>query len=110
MEWKEKVLAELALGEAARLAGNEGRARACARRAAGLIVGEYYRRLGRSPASRSAIGHLQYLASQPDTTALVRTAAEYFLMRITPEHEHPLEVDLLAQARWLAQALLLEQV
>jgi hypothetical protein len=110
MEWKQQVLDELFTAEAARSAGNEGRARVCARRAAGLIVGEYYQRLGRPPASRNAVGRLQFLAAQPDTPPPVRAVAGYFLLRITTDHELPVEVDLIAQARWLAKALLEEQV
>jgi hypothetical protein len=32
--------------------------------------------------------------------------AGHFLIRITPEHELPVEVDLIAKARWLKTELL----
>ena len=110
MEWKSRTQAELSRAEAAREVGNEGRARVCARRAAGLIVGEYFHRLGKPLSNLSAINRLQFLADLPDSSPEVKLAAGYFLLRITQEHELPVEVDLIAQARWLAQVLLQEQM
>ena len=45
-EWRVLSVHELKMAEAARLSGNEGRSRVCARRAAGHIAGEYIHRKG----------------------------------------------------------------
>lgn len=109
-DWKEKARAELHLAETARQAGNEGKARVCARRAAGHIAGEYLQRRGAPSRSTSAISRLQVLITLPDLEPQVRETAGHFLLRINPDHQLPVEVDLISEARWLAQSLLGEAV
>jgi hypothetical protein len=81
-------------------------ARVCARRAAGAVVGEYLKRKGIEPRSRSAYDHLRALAALPDIDREVLEAAERLLVRITPEHTLPVEADLLEEARRLRNRLL----
>jgi hypothetical protein len=42
----------------------------------------------------------------PDVSPSVRDAAHVLLLRITPEHELPVETDLIEKARWLRETLL----
>jgi hypothetical protein len=109
-EWRENARSELRQAEAARRAGNEGKARVCARRAAGIIAGEYMVRQGFSPKNASAIVRLQSLATLTDIHPLVREIAGHFLIRITPDHKLPVNVDLIAEASWLARHLLGETI
>jgi hypothetical protein len=104
--WKDYTNRELRQAEAARLAGNEGRARVCARRAAGHIIGEYLRRKGSASPSESAYARIHYLASQPGLSIEVYEKLAHLTMRISPEHTLPVEADLIADVRVLAKKLL----
>jgi hypothetical protein len=104
--WKTTFDQELEQAEAARASGNEGKARVCARRAAGIVIREYFSRLGIPFAPHSAYQNLHYLRAYQDTSRQVQEVAGHFLERITPEHELPVDADLIAEARWLALALL----
>lgn len=106
MEWKERFEAELQQAEAARAQGNEGRARVCARRAAGLAAGEYLRRLGLPANGPSAYDHLKALAALERLSPQRREVAGHFLARANPDRSLSVEADLLAEARWLAGELL----
>jgi len=106
MDWMTQVKSELDLAEEARKTRNEGRARVCARRAAGHIIGEYFHRREISPISPSAYARLKTLRELADISAQVRDTCDHFLMRITPNYTLPIDVDLIAEARWLAQELL----
>jgi hypothetical protein len=105
IDWKERMEFELDQAEKARLGGNEGRARVCARRAAGAIAGEYLERRGKAPSGLSAYDRLRFFCSQTDLPLEVREVASHFLERITTEHDLPSDADLLAEARWLASTL-----
>ena len=114
MDWKKKFLQEIQLGSDARARGNEGQARVCARRAAGEVVREYFRRRG----SRAEIGitmsvHtssvydlLKILLEIPDLPEAARREAEYLTLRVTEAFVLPVEVDLLRSAAALAKSLL----
>lgn len=104
--WQARFQKEISRAENARLAGNEGMARVCARRAAGIVIGEYLRRQGSPAATPGAYDRLKILAERPDVSAQTREVSRHMLLRITPEHELPVEADLVAEARWLAQELL----
>jgi hypothetical protein len=104
-DWETIFNSEIAKAEQARSEGNEGKARVCARRAAGQVVGEYLRRQGIRP-GRSAHNRLQYFQSLKNISLEVREVAYYFLMRITPDQKLPIETDLIEEARRLKQTLL----
>ncbi len=106
LSWKARVSNELRQAEAARASGNEGKARVCARRAAGIAVEEYLHRLGIRLPAASAYAHLRYFAEMPDISPGMRLVASHFLERVTNEHNLPLEADLIAEARWLVAKLL----
>jgi hypothetical protein len=103
--WQIKFREELDRAETVLRQGNEGMARVCARRAAGILIGQYIQENDLPQAGPSAYDRLKYLASQPDLPSKVREVAEHFLVRITPEHDLPVEADLIAEARWLKRQL-----
>lgn len=106
MDLFEKIKEELLRAELARAEGNEGMARVCARRAAGLIAGEYLRRRGLAHLNPSAYARLQYLLSLPDLSPQVQEIASHFMVRITTNHTLPVDADLVAEAHWLGKELL----
>ena len=105
MDWRDTFEKELAAGAAARQRGNEGMARVCARRAAGAAAGEALRRRS-LPTPAPAYERLAILASSPAFPPEVRELAGRFLVRLTPDHQLPIDADLLADARRLAELLL----
>jgi hypothetical protein len=109
IDWRSSFQREIRQAEAARSAGKEGLARVCARRAAGHAIGEYLRRQGHAHPSPSAYGRLMILTQFPEIPTQAREIAAHFLERVTPEYRLPIEADLIAEARWLAETLL-EQI
>lgn len=104
-EVKQKIEAELTQGLAARAGGFEGRARVCARRAAGAAVREYLELQGLSVTSPSAYDLLAALQEMPGISDAVRQAASHLLIRVDETYALPIDADLLADARWLANEL-----
>jgi hypothetical protein len=109
-DWRKLTKSELALAVAARQAGNEGRARVCARRAAGHLAGEYLRREGIEINSESALDRLRRLETYPNTPPSTKKTVNHFLVHITPEHNLPIEADLIADVDLLARDLLGEEM
>lgn len=107
--WREAFEGEIERAEAARLAGNEGMARVCARRAAGIAIREFLARRGTAWRSPSAYALLHTLQSMDDLPAEAILAAERLLMRVTPEFSLPIQADLIIESRRLAEALLDER-
>jgi hypothetical protein len=93
-EWEEPIALELARAQAARLAGNEGMARVCSRRAAGLAL-----RARRTPGGGGdpdALALLRGMMAEEGAPDEVRRAAERLTSRVrpdfTPAHPHdPIE-------------------
>lgn len=106
MEWKIKFDDELQMAADARARGNEGQARVCARRAAGIVIREYYQRREISVRSSSAYDLLMGLLELPDLPAAAQQSAEYLTLRVTEEFKLPVAVDLVIEARNLAESLL----
>ena len=107
--WQKKFNREIFQSELARKQGNEGKARVCARRAASVAIAEYLDRKGLPDPGASAIDRLTLLESLPDVPGDVKNAARHLLMNVSPDHTLPEEVDLIAEARGLEQALLESQ-
>jgi len=105
-DWKEKLNKEFERAEAARAQGNEGQARVCARRAAGVAIREYYARRGQAVRTPSAYDLLQLLADEPRLSPDLKQAAAYLTLRVTGGFKLPVEVDLLDEARKLCDGLL----
>lgn len=103
--WETLFEVELDRAVNARLAGNEGMARVCARRAAGITVGAYLEDNNLPDLRPNAYDRLRYLAQLQDIPEDVKAVAAHFLVRITPEKKLPIEADLIAEARWLSNWL-----
>ncbi len=104
-DWELRFHNEIQMAENARNLGNEGMARVCARRAAGIVIGEYFRRKGLPDDDSSAYNRLRKLQNLTGMDDQIKTIAGHFLMRITPENVLPIEVDLLAEVYWLSKEL-----
>ena len=105
-DWKAQLNIEFERADAARARGNEGQARVCARRAAGIAIREYYARRGQSVGTPSAYDLLQLLAEEPHLSPVLKQAAIYLTLRVTEEFKLPIDVDLLSEARKLCAELL----
>jgi len=100
-----KINRELSLGESARQEGNEGMARVCARRAAGLAAQACLAEWGIDVHKINGLNALQILSQSSDFPTAIRQSAGLLTMRVTPEHQLPVEVDLLQEARNFIQEL-----
>ncbi len=81
-------------------------ARVCARRAAGIVVGEYLQRHGVSILNNSAYDRLSILIEMPEVDDQCRRVCRHFLMKVNQEHKLPVEADLIREATWLENNLL----
>ncbi len=97
---------ELTLAREARLHGNEGRARVCARRAAGIAAKVYLERRGAPVRSGSVVDLLNLLLEDPDIDEINRKRVRRLAMRVNPEFRLPPDVDLIADAESLSNDLL----
>ncbi len=109
-DWRQLANQELDMAKSARLNGNEGRARVCARRAAGHVAGEYIVRNQITFDSESALERLKYLGSSPEINSMQRETISHFLVHTTPEHQLPIDADLIADVELLARKLLGESL
>ena len=106
MDWRERFDTELEGAEQARARGNEGQARVCARRAAGIAAAEYFRRHGNTTRSGSAIDALNQLALEPSLPAESASILSHLLQQVDTEFKLPEGVDLISEARLLRRQLL----
>lgn len=106
--WKMRFKKEMQRAETARAEGNEGMARVCARRAAGIVAKEYFKRreIGLPRSTIATLQSLKVLSQLPDVPEEVREVAAHFTVNITPDHVLPGDVDLLAEVLWLEERLL----
>ena len=106
IDWKKTFEKELQMAAEARERGNEGQARVCARRAAGVVIREYFLRRGLSSRTSSAFDLLQALLGIPGIPEEARRAAEYLTLRVNEEFKLPVNADLVEEARGLCKSLL----
>ena len=90
----------------ARINKNEGQARVCARRAAGIAIREYLTRKGTRVPSMSAYDLLNLLKEDTLLTPDMQLIVDHLTMRVTEEFELPVQADLIAEARILCDWLL----
>ena len=90
---------ELATGREAARIGNEGKARVCARRAAGQAIAWFLSRHPRPAWRNDAMDQLLHLKDDPEFPRYVRDAATRLTTRITPDFTYPSEADPLADAK-----------
>lgn len=105
-DWKLRLREELRTAKEARTAGNGGKARVCAHRAAGVAIGEYLRRQGIPDPRPSAYDRLHYLALLPKLSARARQIAEHLLLRVNEDFKLPNNADLIAETDELVELLL----
>lgn len=96
---------ELEQAQKAREQGNEGQARVCARRAAGIVIKDYLTRKGIHPPSVSAYDLLHYMKEEPLLPADLKLIAEHLTVRVTEEFKLPIDADLIAESRQLCEWL-----
>ncbi len=85
---QEKIRAEFAQATAVRAQGNEGKARVCARRAAGWAITAAV-----PNAPKAAFSALGFAAQAATIPAEIQTAAKQLTLRITPDHQLPTDAD-----------------
>ena len=119
MENKElisRIQKELITALNSRAAGNQGRARVCARRAAGWAAQEYFDQNGISYDSSSALKHLHQLAGIKGFPEKYYQVVHHLTIKLEKdsfdqEAYYPIkDVDLIAEAHWLAEELLQEKI
>ena len=106
MNPKTQIQIEFERASQARAKGNEGQARVCARRAAGIAIREYLTRQGTHIPSTSAYDLLNQLKEDPLLPPNLKLVADHLTMRVTEEFKLPVEADLVAEARILCDWLL----
>lgn len=90
----------------ARAKGNEGQARVCARRAAGIAIRDFFARHEIRPSSRSAYDLLVQLKEQTPLPPDLKLVTDHLTLRVTEDFILPVEVDLLAESKKLCDWLL----
>ncbi len=114
MDFYSEIYTELERADTARAAGNEGRARVCARRAAGIAARNFLTRhevrtfdaAQRDTRSGSVYKALQTLEAYPGLAPDLKQAAVHLTMHVTEEFALPVQTDLIAEARKLIRGLL----
>jgi hypothetical protein len=105
MDLREQIQLELDHADAARLRGNEGRARVCARRAAAMAAREYLEPKGLYPPNASGLDVLEKLRLDPDLLPEVIPLIDHLTQRVDETFRLPPGVDLIADARELGRFL-----
>lgn len=93
-----EIKQELAMARRSRREGNEGRARVCARRAAGFAVQHYLREEGLHPGEDHAYQVLFLYREQPNLSTEVIQALRWLTTRVDHDHQLPEGVDLVREA------------
>ncbi len=106
MDIKLELQKEFEKAQQARIAKNEGQARVCARRAAGIAIREYLTRSGTRVPSMSAVDLLNLLKEDPLIPADLKLIADHLTVRVTEEFTLPIDADLIAEARILCDGLI----
>jgi hypothetical protein len=104
--WKVEYKKEIEHAFLARSDGNEGMARVCARRAAGIIIGEYLYRQGYSNLSNSAYARLSLFNNLPDVDQIYKDITNHFLMKVNLDRKLPMDADLISEVIWLKNNLI----
>jgi hypothetical protein len=104
--WQTEIQAEFERAAQARGRGNEGQARVCARRAAGIAIREYLTRRGVRPPSVSAYDLLNLIKEDTLLSSDLRLIADHLTVRVTEEFKLPVDVDLVEEAKQFCETLL----
>ncbi len=104
-ENRNRISIEMKRAEAARAAGNEGKARVCARRAAGMAIQSHYRERFGEIGGPNALKLLRRFLQAADTPEPLRAAAKRLTTRLRADHTMPFSEDLLQDARNIVNGL-----
>ncbi len=102
VDFRARIEAELAYARAARKQGKEGRARVCARRAAGWAIAAHYP----NSLPRGAFSQLRWLENNSEVSEKLRSAAGRLTKQVTEDHELPHSEDPLQDAEFIVAELL----
>jgi hypothetical protein len=105
-DFNTQLRSEFEKARQARISKNEGQARVCARRAAGIAIREYLTHKGTRVPSMSAYDLLNLLREDALLPPDVQLIVDHLTVRVTEEFELPVQVDLIAEARVLCDWLL----
>lgn len=103
---KSQIETEFERATQARAKNNEGQARVCARRAAGIAIRDYLTRRGTHIPSSSAYDLLNLIKEDAPLPPDLKLVADHLTLRVTEEFKLPVEADLVAEARLLCDWLL----
>jgi hypothetical protein len=106
MDTESNMQTEFERAEQARAKGNEGQARVCARRAAGIAIRDYLTHKGTPTSNTSAYDLLNLLKEDPLLPPDLKLVADHLTVRVTEEFKLPVDADLVAEARLLCEWLL----
>ena len=98
-----QIQEELLLAKQSRIEGNEGRARVCARRAAGAAAQRFLLKAGITDQPENAMESLQTLRSEPGLPDRVITAIDRLIQKVDLDYNLPADVDLIIEAERVIQ-------
>ena len=101
-----EIHTELELARQARKSGNEGKARVCARRAAGMALRKFFERSRISAMGKSSYQLIQTFADLPGLDPRLRQSAINLSVKVNESFNLPEEVDLISEANFLCEFLL----
>ena len=101
-----EIQIEFDAAQRARSKNNEGQARVCARRAAGIAIRDYLTRKGIQLPSRSAQDLLNFIKEETPLPHDLKLVADHLTLRVTEEFKLPIDADLVAEAKSLCDWLL----
>jgi len=100
-----QIQEELLLAKQSRIEGNEGRARVCARRAAGAAVKLYLGKMDLVSQSDSAMQSLKKFQTTIDLPDRIDKAVSWLIQRVDENHNLPDEIDLIHEANLVLEYL-----
>lgn len=103
MDLRTRIENELAVGGRAAAASNPGRARVCARRAAGLAIKAWYQAREGEAWGGDAMKQLARLRADETAPTAARAAAERLSTRVDHDHRLPFSEAALDDARLIIE-------
>jgi HEPN domain-containing protein len=107
-DWNIQLKNEFEKAQQARVNKNEGQARVCARRAAGIAARAYLTRKGIQVPNMSAYDLLNLLRENLELPPEMQSIADHLTMRVNEDFQLPVAVDLVAEVRILCDWLMAE--
>jgi hypothetical protein len=105
-DFNTQIRNEFDKAQQARINKNEGQARVCARRAAGIAIREYLTRNGTRVPSMSAYDLINLLKENTLLPLNLKLITDHLTVRVTEEFQLPIDADLIAEARVLCDWLI----